>query len=348
MSFREPFDWYSKEGYLDAIREGSLTLYCYTRKTVQECNWNFHTTTARGLVLDDSGKIIARPFRKFFNLNERPETHPGVLPAEVPELSEKYDGSLIVAFWNPESARWQAVTMGSWDNRQTQYANQWLAGRSQNLDRNYTYLFELIAPWNRIVILYPEERMILIGVINTESGEDWSYTKVREFGLSVGFEPVRFEKKPFDGIDFHDAAIVGEEGYVARYSSGLRVKLKYAEYMRLHAILTELSVKDMWRYMSTGQPINVGNVPADFAEWFNAERSNILDAKKRIEDEARTAFEKAPNCGSRKEYASYFMTFRQPIRSILFLMLDGQPYEDILWEHVEPKGRKTFQTDIGG
>ena len=105
-SIKEVYDWYAKEEYLNSHRQGGLTLYKYSTKTVFEGNWNYHTSTARGLILDDNGKVIARPFSKFFNLNERPETRLEVLPQETPELADKLDGSLIVCFFNPETSKW--------------------------------------------------------------------------------------------------------------------------------------------------------------------------------------------------------------------------------------------------
>jgi len=348
MSLKEPLDWYAKEGYLTALRQGGLTLYKYTSRCVMEGNWVYQTRIARGLVVDDSGRIVARPMEKFFNANERPETRLEVLPAETPELSEKYDGSLIVSFMNPETGKWQGVTMGSWDNVQTQHANHWLSEHGGKLDPTYTYLFELVGPWNRIVVLYPETRMILIGVIHTESSEDWSYTKVREFGLSVGFDAVRFEKRPISELDLDDPRITNEEGFVARFSNGMRVKIKYSQYQILHKILTGLSIKGIWELESTGQPLDLTNVPDEFKLWFNAERAKLHEAKKRLEDEAKEAFAKAPPCSSRKEYAAYFMKFKAPIPSLCFRMLDGATIDDILWKNLKPSIHKTFQQDDGG
>jgi RNA ligase len=347
VSFKDPFDYYAKEKYLSSVRQGGLTIYKYTSKCDLEGNWNFHTKMARGLILDDSGKIVARPFTKFWNLNQRPETNANVLPAETPELSDKLDGSLIVTFFNPETGAWQGVTMGSWDNDQTRYANPWLAARRDKLDPAYTYLFEIVGPWNRIVVFYPETRMVLIGVVHTESGEDWSYTQVREFGTKAGLETVRFERRPFQEIDFNDPRITNEEGYVARYSNGLRVKLKYAEYFRLHKILTQLSIKGVWELLSTGQPTEevLKNVPDEFRNWFNVERAKILERKKKIEDEAKKVFAGCPICSSRKEYAAYFTKFEPPIPGICFRMLDGKPHDDIAWKCAKPETHETFHVD---
>src|SRR5690349_24752498 len=102
MSIKEVYDWYAKEGYITAIPYNNLTLYKYTQKAVFEGNWVYHIRTARGLVLDGDGKIVARPWAKFFNLNERPDTNITELLKleDIPELANKYDGSLIIIFWD--------------------------------------------------------------------------------------------------------------------------------------------------------------------------------------------------------------------------------------------------------
>lgn len=348
MSFKEPFDLLVKEGFLSAARQGDLTLYNYAPKTVYDDNWNEYTKAARGLILDNEGRVIARPFPKFFNLNERPETKLDMLPKETPELSEKYDGSLIIAFWNPKTNEWQTVTRGCWDNVQTQYANGWIKIQGMHLNKEFTYLFELVAPWNRIVLLYRETRMILTGVIHTETGEDWSYAKVRIFGESLGLDSVRFQSRPITDVNLADEGVTSEEGYVARFSNGFRVKLKYAQYLILHKILTGLSIKGIWELLSTGRPIDLSRVPNEFMDWFNEEKSKITNAKETLETKAKEEFAKAPKCETRKEYAAHFTKLPQPFPAIMFRMLDKLSYSELLWKYVKPEAHKTFQQDDGG
>src|SRR4051812_11954403 len=107
-----------EQGYVVAARCEHLTVYNYSTKCVYEEAWDEITMAARGLVLDDSGVVIARPWPKFFNLNERPETMLAALPQETPELAEKYDGSLVVLFYDLVTGQWRAITRGCWDNEQ--------------------------------------------------------------------------------------------------------------------------------------------------------------------------------------------------------------------------------------
>lgn len=340
MPFKEPYDWYAKEGYLRATPLGGLTLYDYTDRTALEWNWNFHTETARGLILDKEGNIIARPWRKFFSLNERPDTNLNVLPNETPELSEKYDGSMIIVFFNPETKKWQACTRGSFDNKQSRVANAWLESRGHLFDKEYTYMFELVAPWNRIVVHYPTEEMILTGIIHTINGDDWSYAKVREWGLAHGLNSVHFETKPLAELDL-DAPVVNQEGYVARFSNGMRVKMKYSQYIQIHAIVTIWSSKKIWNAIRDGEEPDLTNLPEEFRIWFDKNKTQMHDDARRISRELAEIFDKTPNLSTRREYYEYYTKWPNYSR-LLMQMLDGIDCKWDIWEMVRPKQSESF------
>ncbi len=356
MSIKEVYDWYAKEGYLNAVPspDGTLVLYKYTQRTVFETNWNYHTKTARGLVLDLDGNIVARPWGKFFNLNETEESHARNLPqGELPELGIKYDGSLIIIFWHPFRKHWQAVTQGSWDNVQTAYAMSWLDHNAEKLtDKGRTYLFELIAPWNRIVVGYTKEDMIYIGSVENLSGADESYADARAYAELHGLTPMAFHKAPIASVDLERQDVMNEEGYVARFPSGLRVKLKYAVYLMLHRILTGLSVKNIWESLSNGHEEEFKElVPDEFKDWYNAEKCKLQQDFLVIESMALAAFGGRPQfnvaewaangLACRKVTAEYFKQYHS-LTGILFTMLDGEDYRKLIWKKIRPQGHKVF------
>lgn len=332
-------------GHVSAIPDGRLTIFNYTNHCVFENGWDEFTMAARGLVLDDQGKVIARPFKKFFNLNQRPETRLEALPAETPELSEKYDGSLLIVFMDPYQARWRAITRGCWENVQTKYAETWLKENRDVLDIRRTYLFELIAPWNRIVIPYDKEDMVLLGIVDTASGKDWSYAEVEKEGEITGLRTVEFESKPLDSIALDNPKIRDKEGFVARFSNGLRVKLKYTQYIALHKVLTGLSVKGIWEILSVGNDPNFENVPDEFMDWYRKQRDGLKKAFLEIEAKAQAVFQATPKLETRKDYAMVF-TKHGPLAGILFSMLDKKPYAETIWNQIKPHGPTgTFQVD---
>ena len=232
MNLKETLDWYVKEGYLVAVPNGPLTLYDYTNQCALKGNWNYHTRLARGAVLDESGTIISRPFAKFFNLDEREEVYFKNLPKELPEVAEKLDGSLVIVFQHPKTGRWTATTRRSWNNVQTRATAKWLEANSNRLVAGYTYNFELVAPWNKVVVSYTKERLVLTGMVDAY-GIDSSYAEVEAFGKEHNLETVPFKIRRIDLIDPDDID-ENQEGFVARYSNGVRVKIKGNWYLEKH------------------------------------------------------------------------------------------------------------------
>ena len=52
-----------------------LTIWNYTEKVQYESLWDDITLQCRGLVTDDEGDVSARPFKKFFNMEEIGRAH---------------------------------------------------------------------------------------------------------------------------------------------------------------------------------------------------------------------------------------------------------------------------------
>lgn len=75
----------------------NYTVTCQHNKS----NWNEYTLSARGLITDFEGNIVARPMDKFFNLSEHTEensTLPKIDFTDSYEVTEKFDGSLGISY----------------------------------------------------------------------------------------------------------------------------------------------------------------------------------------------------------------------------------------------------------
>jgi RNA ligase len=116
-----------------------LLIWNYTVKCQYERAWDEVTMQARGLITLPNGEIIAKPFKKFLNLDE----HQGDLPLEPFEVYEKYDGSLGIVFFY--DGTWQIATRGSFESEQAKEGKKILDTLDTSvLDKEYTYLFEII------------------------------------------------------------------------------------------------------------------------------------------------------------------------------------------------------------
>ena len=186
-----------------------LSIYNYSRTCQYGRLWDEITLACRGLVLDNEGNVIAKPFPKFFNYEEHTTEE---IPNELFDVYEKMDGSLGICFYyereltyieryklwfngNYETGmeyceeiipnfddpyfhptpttkgEWHIATRGSFVSEQAVKGKELLGKYNfQKLHTDYTYLFEIIYKENRIVCDYDFEDVVLLGVINTKTG----------------------------------------------------------------------------------------------------------------------------------------------------------------------------------
>lgn len=330
-----------QDGYIHAQthESGELLIYNYSPKAQYERVWNEWTMQCRGLIMDRHERIIARPFKKFFNLEEhQQELIPKGNMSESFEVYEKLDGSLGILYQHQN--QYFIATRGSFNSAQALKATQMLyekyAHAIPQFLPNKTYLFEIIYPENRIVINYGEdEALILLAVIDNKTGRD-------EPLADIGFPLV----KRYDGIN--DLAILktleedNKEGFVVKFASGFRVKVKFEEYVRLHRILTQISSKNIWEYLATNQSFEqiLERVPDEFYDWVKKIVHDITHEYQAIENYCKENFKVLE---SRKETALYFQTLAYP--SVLFAMLDGKDYAPIIWKRVKPDYERPFRID---
>ncbi len=312
--------------------EKELYIYNYTNSAQYDQVWNEVTLQCRGLILDPEYNYISRPFAKFFNFEERADQ---VLPDESYEVYEKLDGSLGITYWVDDMP--YISTRGSFTSHQAEEATIMLHGKYSHaisrLNRDYTYLFEIIYPQNRIVVDYGSEyQLVLLAIIDTKTGFDLPLK-------DIGF-PIVQEVKDVVHIDeLRHKQIENKEGYVVKYKSGLRIKVKFEEYVRLHKIITQISSISIWEIISSGKSIQdiIDVVPDELFQWVTEVHDSLQDRYQNIETVALSEFREL---GSRKETAQYIMTCSYP--KILFSMLDKKPYNDIIWSMIKPKYESPF------
>jgi RNA ligase len=115
-----------------------LTIWNYSEKVQYENLWDEITLQTRGLVTDNEGNVVARPFKKFFNLEEGKHT-----PTSDFEVFEKMDGSCIILF-NYEG-EWVFASRGSFTSEQAIKAKELSSNFNlHKLNKDYTYVFEII------------------------------------------------------------------------------------------------------------------------------------------------------------------------------------------------------------
>jgi RNA ligase len=127
--------------------------------------WNPTTRTCRGLIINsETYEVVARPFAKFFNYGEDKADKIGL--DEMVTVSDKMDGSLGIMYWQPRAKQWAIATRGSFMSDQAVWATDWVQKYAdpEYFSRDYTYLYEILASWNRIVLEYTWEGLVLLAI----------------------------------------------------------------------------------------------------------------------------------------------------------------------------------------
>lgn len=316
-----------------------LYIYNYTQKAQFDKHWNEETMMCRGLILDGEHNIVARPFEKFFN---KGEIEGQDIPDEVPLVFEKYDGSLGILYWVDNKPC--IATRGSFTSDQARWATKWFRENGSNWiwDTNATYLFEILYKENRIVVNYDQECLVLLASINTVTGEDLNYASPTLLIPNAGVYPGH-SLDELKELERQNA-----EGFVVYYpKANLRLKIKFDEYVRLHRLVTGVNARRIWDMLRNDQPLDemLERVPDEFYDWVKGVRNELYSAYDRISNMSRGLYEKVED-KDRKKAAIYLMKKNPSLAPIVFKMLDGKPYKDLIWKILKPKHETPFKQDV--
>ena len=203
----------------------------FNNEIVREC---------RGLILkqetDETYRPVCVPFFKFGNYGE------GYCPTiewKSARVQTKVDGSLIKVWYDTE---WKVSTNNTISASEAKvYGHEDLNYRDlfdqaakqldlnyEGLDKNCTYLFELVGPYNRVVIHYPEPNIYHIGARNNVTLE--------EFDCDLGIEkPKEYTFGSIEAcVETAKNLPYNQEGYVVVDRHWNRVKIKSPAYVAIH------------------------------------------------------------------------------------------------------------------
>lgn len=349
-----------KEKYIDTglITEREhptlpYVIYNYTPVCQYSKAWDDVTLQCRGLIVHkETGEIIARPFTKFFNYEEHIQEG-SILPEipyeEVPEVYDKRDGSLGILYFTPEGEA-RIATRGSFTSKQALWATGYLTSKDVNhfFDRDFTYLFEIIHPDNRIVVDYGDRTGLdILAIIDIDTGEEVQIPN-HPIWDEIGEKP---EMHLFSSVDeLKKRNVPNHEGFILFYRKNkLRVKIKFDEYVRLHKIITGLSEIGIWEMLRDGKSINdmLENIPDEMHAWLKDIVQQLTSRFLSIELTCQSITSQAEvHSEDRKERALFIMAQTKGFPGVCFSMLDGKDYKQAIWKMIRPVGSNTFRVDI--
>ena len=253
-------------------------------------------------------ELVLTPFRKFRNLNESEETSYENIAAKIKEascveFSDKLDGSM-------QSARF--------------YDGQVVLAGSQALDRNKswrledgyrmlnekegyrkmladhperTFIFEYISQKDAHVVKYKTEGLFLIGMRNTETGEEASYGEVLEYASEYGLPTTRVFDKTLDQVirELDSKKSSEAEGFVLNID-GFKVKIKYNDYVYMQRVLSEISSINLVIQNIAEDRFDdfIAKVPNAYRDRVMRTAKIVYRYKSRIEAAVEKAFTEAP------------------------------------------------------
>jgi RNA ligase len=341
-----------EQGYinLQVHPQEPLGILNYSDKCSWDGVWNDATMKCRGLIYNmQTYDIVARPFDKFFNYEQLPQGF--ALPFGSVTVTDKQDGSLGILYPLPKGGH-AVATRGSFASDQARHATEiWDKKYAGNvlLYPGHTYLFEIIYPANRIVLNYGStDDLVLLGGVGIQRGrtfgpEDASFLMNWPGPVTDTFSARTFEQAL--ALPPRENA----EGIVVMFdATGLRVKLKQADYVALHRIVTGMTDRSVWEALGAGKTVEEIKepLPEEFWPWVDEVANGLYEKSEQILmsvwDQYREVIESLPENFTRKDFA--FAVKDSPIRAYLFKYLDAQPIKDVVWKSIKPEAVRSLTT----
>jgi len=246
---------------------------------------------ARGLILDtqDNFRVVRYAFKKFFNIDEGYAAH---IDWNTAVATEKIDGS-IMSVWYARG-KWHLSTNSTIDAFKAELAGVGpyktfgdlfesvlpLSTFAGNRYENICWTFELVSPYNKVVIDYPETKVYLLSVRFMNTLEELDYDQISAYAAKLGVAYPQFYYMN-DEAGFRklvEDMPEGHEGIVVRDAAGNRVKIKTLLYFEMHkaknnGVITLERIVDLIR----------ANDHHEFLSYFPEYQSMFDDVKHQID-----------------------------------------------------------------
>lgn len=306
-----------------------LLLFNYTPLCQYEKARDEYTMQCRWLILSTDGYVVARPFDKFFNLEELED-----FPKWEFFLQDKMDWSLgIVYYWERER---HVATRWSFKSDQAKKGKELLNRSKLRLNTEYTHLFEIIYPENRIVVNYGnEERLVYLTSRQISNG---SYTRMDILPSAKIYGA--YDIKSIKDMQSLDAK--NQEGFVAYDKNWCpQFKIKFETYVRLHKLMTNCTEVTIWEWMRDGIELEgvLWLVPDEFYDRVREVRDRLLQEYNEILHVCIDDYNTAIMLPSRKEQAMWIKDHSK-YPWIVFALLDRKKISPFIYKAITPWKKK--------
>ena len=279
----------------------------------------------RGVILDENNNwnVVCFPYERFLNYGELGAAE---IDWRTASIYEKLDGSLCTLFWYDN--KWNVSTSGTpdasgdvgdfgftfeelfwrvWKELDYELPN----GTSSTV---YCYMFELLTPFNRIVVQHKKNRIVLHGVrnvhnFNEETPEFYKWECVKKY-------PLGSVKEVIDSLQSMNP--IEQEGYVVVDANFNRLKVKSPKYVALHRMIDHMSNKRMLEIVRTNE---AAEFLTYFPEWSDLHKE-IKDKYFALLIEVNQCYNTVKSIESQKDFALAVKDY--PFAGALFTMRSGK------------------------
>lgn len=191
--------------YIQEKKFGNISSFNFTEKAFYDKVWDEQTTKSRGLYLDTlKGKVVARAYDKFFNINERPETKFDMLQYKLQFPVTAYvkeNGFLGIVSYNEYEDDLLIASKSTLDSQFAQWFREMLYEKvsAENIqemkkyikEHNVSFVFECVDMKNDPhIIEYPNSELFLLDIVqNDMSFSKYEYDTMVDIANQFGLTP---------------------------------------------------------------------------------------------------------------------------------------------------------------
>jgi hypothetical protein len=286
-------------------------------KIVQQC---------RGIIVDESQnwQIVSYPYDKFFNYGEG---HAAAIDWSHAKVYEKLDGSLTVLYFY--QGLWRVQTSGTPDaagevngfgfSFAELFWKVWQElGYQLPSATDECFIFELMTPYNRIVVRQANNQIVLHGVRNTQTLlESAPSFWANKYGWElVASYPLTSWKEVIEASQHLDP--MDSEGYIICDANFNRVKVKSPQYVAISHLREGFSTRRMIEIVLTNEG---EEFLAYFPEWVDLYQK-VKDRYQCLVGEIEEVYQQYKHIEVQKNFALAIKHF--PYSGILFSLRAGR------------------------
>lgn len=243
--------------YVQEKKYGNISSFNFTKQAFYDRVWDEQTVKARGLYIDTfKGKVAARAYEKFFNINERPETKFDMLQHKLQFPVTAYvkeNGFLGIVSYDEYNNDLLIASKSTIDSDFAQWLKEMLYTKvsADNIEKlkefikekDVSFVFECVDMKNDPhIIEYPESKLFLLDIVHNDMNfVKYEYDEMVNVAHQFGLTP---KEKAFEiatwqeFFDWYYDVLEADyeyngkqiEGFVIEDSGGYMTKLKLTYY----------------------------------------------------------------------------------------------------------------------